>query len=164
MDKTHQIMEEETNMVKLIPINDENRAAVLGLSTREDQPFCATNARSLEQAEEYNAECPGLARPFAIYAEAQLVGFCMFAVDPEAEDEDDRYWLWRFMMDQTQQGKGYGQAALAEIIQYFRDLGADRILLSTEPENECGVHIYHKAGFQETGEMDDGEAVMKLVL
>ena len=88
----------------------------------------------------------------------------MFAVDPEAEDEDDRYWLWRFMMDQTQQGKGYGQAALAEIIQYFRDLGADRILLSTEPENECGVHIYHKAGFRETGEVNDGEAVLKLAL
>ena len=150
--------------ISLIPINDENRDAVLRLSTREDQPFCAPNDYSLQQAEECNEECPGVARPFAIYAEDRLVGFCMFAFDPEDEEADGRYWLWRFMIDKNEPGKGYGQAALAKIIQYFRDQGADRLLLSTEPENECGVHIYHKAGFQETGEIDDGEAVMKLLL
>ena len=150
--------------IELVPISEENREAVLKLSTREDQPFCAPNDVSLEQAEECNAECPGVARPFAIYAEDQLVGFCMFAFDEEEEDPEDRYWLWRFMIDQNEQGKGYGQAALAEIIQYFRVHGADRIFLGTEPENECGVHIYHKAGFVETGDMDDGEAVMKLML
>ena len=42
--------------VKLIPINDDNRDAVLNLATREDQPFCAPNDYSLEQAEECNAE------------------------------------------------------------------------------------------------------------
>ena len=149
--------------INLMPITDENKEAVLNLSTREDQPFCAPNDCSLEQAEECNAECPGVARPFAIYAEDKLVGFCMFAIDAE-EDPEDRYWLWRFMIDQNEQGKGYGQAALAEIIRYFRDHGADRIFLSTEPENECGMHIYHKAGFVETGDIDDGEAVMKLML
>ena len=150
--------------MKLAPISEENREAVLKLSTREDQPFCAPNDVSLEQAEECNAECPGVARPFAIYAEDQLVGFCMFAFDEEEEDPEDRYWLWRFMIDQNEQGKGYGQAALAEIIQYFRAHGADRIFLSTEPENECGVHIYHKAGFVDTGIVDEGEAVMQLML
>ena len=150
--------------MKLVPISEENREAVLKLSTREDQPFCAPNDVSLEQAEECNAECPGVARPFAIYAEDQLVGFCMFAFDEEEEDPEDRYWLWRFMIDQNEQGKGYGQAALAEIIQYFRAHGADRIFLSTEPENECGVHIYHKAGFVDTGIVDEGEAVMQLML
>ena len=150
--------------IKLMPINDDNKEAVLKLSSRADQHFCAPNYRSLEQAEECNAECPGVARPFAIYAEEKLVGFCMFAFNPEEEDPEDRYWLWRFMIDQNEQGKGYGQAALEEIIRYFKENGADRIFLSTEPENECGVHIYHKAGFAETGDIDDGEAVMKLML
>ena len=68
------------------------------------------------------------------------------------------------MIDKTEQGKGYGQAALAEIINYFRDNGADQLWLSTEPENECGVHVYHKAGFKETGDIDDGEAVFALML
>ena len=150
--------------IKLMPITDDNRNDVLRLSTRDDQPFCAPNDYSLQQAEECNAERPGVARPFAIYAEGKPVGFCMFAFDPEDEDEDGRYWLWRFMIDQNEQGKGYGQAALAEIIKYFQENGADRLLLSTEPENECGIHVYHKAGFKETGEIDDGEAVMKRML
>ena len=150
--------------IRLMPINDDNRDAVLSLSVRDDQPFVAPNDVSLRQADEANAEQPGVARPFAIYADEKLVGFCMFAFDPEEEDEDDRYWLWRFMIDKNEQDKGYGQAALREIIQYFRDNGADRLFLSTEPENERGLHIYHKAGFRETGIIEDDEAVMMRML
>ena len=150
--------------IRLMPINDDNRDAVLSLSVREDQPFVAPNDVSLRQADEANAEQPGVARPFAIYADEKLVGFCMFAFDPEEDDEDDRYWLWRFMIDKNEQDKGYGQAALREIIQYFRDNGADRLFLSTEPENERGLHIYHKAGFRETGIIEDDEAVMMRML
>ena len=150
--------------IKLIPINEENREAVLALSVREDQPFVASNKTSLRQADEANAEQPGAARPFAIYADGKPVGFCMFAFDPEAEDEDDRYWLWRFMIDKNEQDKGYGQAALQAIIQYFKDNGADRLYLSTEPENERGLHIYHKAGFRENGIISDDEAVLMRML
>ncbi|MBQ6151850.1 MAG: GNAT family N-acetyltransferase [Mogibacterium sp.] len=146
--------------ISLIPIDETNREAVIALSVCEDQPFVAPNEYSLEQADETNAKHPGVARPFAVYADSRLVGFCMFAFAPEAEDEDDRYWLWRFMIDKSEQGKGYGQAALTEIIKYFRDNGADRLHLSTEPENEAGMHIYHKFGFRETGEIDGGEAEM----
>ncbi len=150
--------------IRLMPINDDNRDAVLSLSVREDQPFVAPNDVSLRQADEANAENPGVARPFAIYADDRLVGFCMFAFDPEEEDEDDRYWLWRFMIDKNEQDKGYGQAALQEIIKYFRDNGADRLFLSTEPENERGLHIYHKADFRETGIIDSDEAVLMRML
>jgi CubicO group peptidase (beta-lactamase class C family)/RimJ/RimL family protein N-acetyltransferase len=137
---------------------------VLSLSVREDQPFVASNKTSLRQADEANAEHPGYARPFAIYTGDKLVGFCMFAFDPEEEDEEDRYWLWRFMIDKDEQGKGYGQAALREIIKYFKDNGADRLYLSTEPENECGLHVYHKAGFRDTGIVSDDEAVLMRML
>ena len=151
-------------IIKLEPINENNRDAVLALSVREDQPFVASNKTSLRQADEANAEQPGVARPFAIYADEKLVGFCMFAFNPEEEDEDDRYWLWRFMIDKNEQGKGYGQAALQEIIKYFKENGADRLFLSTEPENELGLHIYHKAGFRETGIIDGDEAVLMRML
>ena len=148
-------------IIRLEPVNDHNRDAVLALSVREDQPFVASNKTSLRQADEANAEQPGMARPFAIYADEKLVGFCMFAFDPEEEDEDDRYWLWRFMIDRNEQGKGYGQAALQEIIKYFKENGSDRLFLSTGPENERGLHIYHKAGFRETG-MEEPEAAGSL--
>ena len=150
--------------ITLTPIDDANREAVLALSVREDQPFIAPNDRSLAQAAETNAEHPGVALPFAIHAGGLLVGFCMFAFDPEAEDPEDRYWLWRFMIDQNEQGKGFGQAALAEILRYFRENGADRLYLSTKPENEVGLHIYHKFGFRETGVIDGGEAELMQML
>ena len=88
--------------INLIPVDDDNREAVLALSVREDQPFVAPNDVSLRQAEEANAEAPGTARPFAICADGKLVGFCMFAFSPEARDPEDRYWLWRFMIDQNE--------------------------------------------------------------
>ena len=150
--------------LKLVPIDDSNREAVLKLSVREDQPFVAPNDVSLRQADEANAEHPGYARPFAIYADETLVGFCMFAYDPENEDPAERYWLWRFMIDQKYQDRGYGQAALGEIMQYFKNNGADRLYLSTEPENERGLHVYHKAGFRETGVIDSEEAVLMRML
>ena len=150
--------------ITLKPVDDQNRDAVLALSVREDQPFVAPNDVSLRQADEANAEQPGCARPFGIYADDRLVGFCMFAFDPEAEDPDDRYWLWRFMIDKNEQDKGYGQAALKEIIRYFKANGADMLYLSTEPENERGLHIYHKAGFRETGIISDDEAVLMRML
>jgi CubicO group peptidase (beta-lactamase class C family)/RimJ/RimL family protein N-acetyltransferase len=149
--------------ISLRPVDDTNREAVLALSVREDQPFVAPNDYSLKEAEETNEKYPGVARPFGIYADDRLVGFTMFAFAPE-EEPDDRYWLWRFMIDKNEQDKGYGQAALREIIRYFKDNGADRLYLSTEPENERGLHIYHKAGFRETGVIDDDEAVLMRML
>jgi diamine N-acetyltransferase len=150
--------------ITLKPVDETNREEILHLSVFNDQPFIATNKRSLEQAEETNKECPGVAGPFGIYADDRLVGFTMFAFDEEYEDPSDRYWLWRFMIDKNEQGKGYGKAALEEIIKYFRNNGADMILLSTEPENERALHVYHKYGFKETGEMNDDEIVLKLLL
>ena len=151
-------------IIKLEPVSDDNRQAVLALSVREDQPFVAPNDVSLRQADEANTEEPGSARPFGIYADDRLVGFCMFAYTPEEEDPEERYWIWRFMIDKSEQDKGYGQAALQEIIRYFKDNGADRLYLSTEPENEKGLHVYHKAGFRETGAAGDGEAVLMRML
>ena len=150
--------------ITLRTIDDTNREAVLALSVREDQDFVAPNWYSLKEADETNAEHPGVARPFAIFVDDRLVGFCMFSFAPKAKDPAERYWLWRFMIDKSEQDKGYGQAALQEIIKYFRDNGADRLYLSTEPENERGLHIYHKAGFRETGAIEDDEAVLMRML
>ncbi|MBR6185305.1 MAG: GNAT family N-acetyltransferase [Clostridia bacterium] len=150
--------------IRLVPVTDDNKDAILALSVREDQPFVAPNDVSLRQADEANAENPGVARPFGIWADGRLVGFCMFAFAPEEEDPEDRYWLWRFMIDKSEQDKGYGQAALQEIIRYFKKNGADRLYLSTEPENERGLHIYHKAGFRENGIISDEEAVLMRML
>ena len=150
--------------VILKPIDERNREAVLALSVRDDQPFVADNRRSLEQAAAYEQEAPGSVRPFAVFAEGRPVGFAMLVIDPHARDPFDRYSLWRLMIDRHEQNKGYGQAAMAQIIRYFRNRGADRVLLSTVPENKAGLHVFGKFGFAATGEMNEDEAVLSLDL
>ena len=147
--------------ITLREINEENRAVCEALRvTPEQECYIASNAASLRTAEEN----PEVARAFLICADEQAVGFTMFAFDEENDDPDDKYWLWRFMIDQDMQGQGFGKAALKEIIRYFKDRGADVITLSTKETNTAALALYHQAGFAENGEMNDEEIVLKLRL
>ena len=149
--------------IELRTIDDTNKAEVVLLEVSDIQKeYIASNALSLETSlkEEYR----DIARPFAIYADNDLVGFTMFAFDLASNDPNDQYWLWRFMIDERLQGRGYGSAALGQIIEYFRGHGADHILLSTKETNTTALSLYHKYGFSETGEMNDNEIVLRLTI
>ncbi len=147
--------------VELRKIDDGNRARCIALKVAPEQAeYIASNEASLNTA----VENPDVARPFAVYADGQLVGFAMFAFDEANDDPHDKYWLWRFMIDASQQGKGYGNAALREIIRYFKAHGADEITLSTKESNAGALALYHKFGFRENGEENGGEIVLKLYL
>lgn len=148
-------------MITLKAVNAENKSACTSLRVSAEQArFISDNAGSLEEA----AREPEVARPFLILADGKPVGFTMFAFDESNDDPHDRYWLWRFMIDERLQNKGYGGAALKEIINYFRDHNADEITLSTKPDNTVALSLYRKFGFRENGEMNDGEVVLKLRL
>ena len=88
----------------------------------------------------------------------------MFAFDEAYEDPDDRYWLWRLMIGEEHQGKGYGRLAMEAIIRYFRAHGAGHIRLSTKADNAAALALYRSFGFRETGEMNGEEIVLNLVL
>lgn len=146
-------------MVELREINDSNRAECCLLKVSDEQKeYIAPNESSLMEAEE-NKE---VARPFAICIDNKIVGFTMLAFDEEYQDPDDRYWLWRFMIDENCQGRGYGGLALKEIIGYFKSHGANNITLSTKESNQRAIGLYHKFGFRETGQMNEEEAVLRL--
>ena len=146
--------------IELVPVNETNRDDVIRLKVTEAQSeYIATNKRSLEAAGE-NAE---VARPFVIYSDGIAVGFTMFAFEPDYEDPDDRYWLWRFMIDEKYQGCGYGKEALKRIIAYFKENGATNIRLSTKESNVAAIHLYQSFGFTPNGEMNDEETVFELV-
>ncbi|MBO5998539.1 MAG: GNAT family N-acetyltransferase [Lachnospiraceae bacterium] len=147
--------------VSLRNIDDENREECIRLSVRDDQKeYIAANTKSLADA----ADNADVARTFGIYAGSRMVGFAMFAFDENNEDPEDKYWLWRFMIDKDEQGKGYGKAALTGIIRYFREHGADIITLSTKPSNTTALGLYHQAGFCENGLMNGDEIILKLRL
>ena len=144
-------------------IDDTNKDAVELLEVSDSQKqYIASNKSSLETAmkEEYKE----IARPFAIYADEKMIGFTMFAFELTSSDPDDRYWLWRFMIDKKAQGNGYGSVALEKIIDYFKNHGADHILLSTKESNVLALSLYHKYQFAETGEMNDDEIILRLNL
>ncbi len=147
--------------IELRPLTEENLQQCFNLKVASDQTqYIASNEASWSTAKE-NAE---VARPFAIYCDNRMIGFTMFAFDEDYEDPNDRYWLWRLMIDEGLQGQGYGTAALQVIIQYFRDHGANNIRLSTKETNVNALSMYRKAGFRETGELNDGEIVLQLDL
>lgn len=149
--------------LELRTIDDTNKDAVELLEVSDDQKqYIASNRKSLETAQK--EEHREVARPFAIYADGRIVGFTMFAFDLASSDPNDRYWLWRFMIDKRLQGNGYGSAALETIIQYFRSHGANHILLSTKETNTAALFLYRKYQFVETGEMNDDEIVLRLTL
>ena len=149
--------------IELRAIDDANQSAVEALEVFDHQKqFIASNKKSLETAA--NEEYRKIARPFGIYADGRIIGFTMFAFELTSSDPDDRYWLWRFMIDRNFQGKGYGSAALEKIIDYFRSHGADHILLSTKENNASALSLYHKYQFAETGEMNEDEIVLRLSL
>ena len=147
--------------IELKAIDHTNADAVVALEVSDSQKqYIDSNKASLEAA----AENKNVARPFAIYADDKLVGFTMFAFDVDYDDSNDRYWLWRFMIDKNLQGKGYGSLALEKMIEYFKNNGADHIRLSTKDTNTVALSLYHKYQFKETGEMNGEEMVLELKL
>lgn len=147
--------------ITLRKIDQINQAECESLQVSKNQNrYIVSNADSLTEA----AENAGVARPFAIYSGDKMVGFTMFAFDENNEDIGDRYWLWRFMIDASLQGKGYGSAALKEIIRYFNEHGADQITLSTKESNTTALRLYHRYGFKENGDRNEEEIVLKLHL
>ena len=147
--------------IELLDLTEENIKQCFELKVASDQmQYIASNENSWKAAKENEK----VARPFAIYCDGEMVGFTMFAFDEEYENPDDRFWLWRFMIDENLQGKGYGTAALQVVIQYFKEHGASNIRLSTKETNTTALSIYRKAGFRDTGEMNEEEIVLELHL
>ena len=92
-------------MIKLKEIKADNLEDVLKLKVSKNQEnFVSTTAYSLAQAYVYR----GNAYPFAIYADDTLVGFIMFGF----YELRNQYTLWKFLIDEKYQNKGYGKMAL----------------------------------------------------
>jgi diamine N-acetyltransferase len=91
-----------------------------------------------------------------------MVGFMQ--IIPE-EDDPKCLYLWRFMIDQNHQKKGYGKAAMLQLIDMAKARNKyETLKLSVEPENAVAIHLYESFGFKANGVIDDGEAEMVLPL
>ncbi|SMF80228.1 diamine N-acetyltransferase [Paenibacillus uliginis N3/975] len=146
-------------MIDLKLITDENKEECLLLRPQKFQErFVASNANSLKKAEQEPTS-----RPYGIYAENVMVGFALF--DEELYPDDGYFWICRFMIDERYQRKGYGRAALGEILRKMKSHPTcTKIRISHVPDNSVVNHLYKQFGFVETGEEIDGETVLDLMV
>ena len=151
-------------MVSLEPITVDNFEECIRLTLTEPQrEFIASNAYSLCEAYALTNHELYTPMPFAIYHEDRMVGFVMAIYQPQdandPEDDEDVYYLARIMIDQAYQGRGYGKAALQqmiELIQTFPHGAATCIVLSSNPENQPAYSLFKSLGFREMGIIDSG--------
>lgn len=141
--------------VTLRDVDKENFNRCVKLEVREDQKnFVASNVYSIAQSKVEPAYVP-----HAVYDGDEMVGFVMYGYD----EDDGCHCIARVMIDKNQQGKGYGRAAMEEVVRRLRETPDCReVVLSTEPENEVAQKLYESLGFKKTGEVTHGEEVMRL--
>ena len=147
-------------MVTLKEITEENFGTCTELKVAEEQKtFVASNLYSLAQAWLY----PKNARPFAIYDDESMVGFLMIDIDFHWYGDKSTCYLWRLMIDEKHQGKGYGKAAVQLAIQYIGEtVNPDKIKTAFVPGNEIAQKLYRSVGFAPNGDIDGDEVVMEL--
>ncbi|PEL42941.1 GNAT family N-acetyltransferase [Bacillus wiedmannii] len=148
--------------VQLKVVTRENWEAVLKLQVKENQTkFVPAVAVSLAKVyikpDGDNVEYI----PFSIYDGDLMVGFIMHAVVREAAD---MYWINGFIIDQKQQGNGYGKAALQESISLIKNTckACKEIRLTVHKDNVFAKKLYERYGFQPLGHEYDGEQVYRL--
>lgn len=144
-------------VISLREVTKENLNAILTLKVKpEQQQFVASNAVSIAEA---HYEEKAWFR--AIYADETPVGFVMLYEDTVAGE----YYLWRMMIGARYQGQGYGERAMRMLIEFVRNQPeATELLVSYVPVEGNPQPFYSHLGFVDTGEVSNGENVMRLPL
>jgi diamine N-acetyltransferase len=143
--------------VVLKTLGETEREAVVALHVADEQSdFVATNAESLEEADE-NPACV----PLGIFVNDQPVGFAMYTLDAD----DGNWWIYRLMIDERFQKRGCGRAGLRAVVERMAAIpGCDAIYLGVVKENRSAAAFYRQEGFRETGQILGDETVMRLEL
>lgn len=147
-------------MIQFKEITEENFGCIVSMKVSKEQTqYVATNTYSLAQAWLYRDANDVF--PMAVYEDETPVGFILFDVDLEEKS----LVIWRIMITEEHQKKGYGTQAIELAIQLARESKRfEYIILDYAPENRLAEHVYQKLGFQPTGEISNGEIVMRLDL
>jgi diamine N-acetyltransferase len=143
--------------VRLRNIDRSNWEACVRLQVLpEQQGFVASNAYSLAQAAYEPDACP-----MGIYYDGELTGFLMWDFDSEL----NMWGMCRLMVDQKQQGKGIGRAAIEKLLALVTaKIGHIPFYTSAEPENVRAIRLYEQLGFRNTGRLVYDEVLLIIQL
>lgn len=145
--------------VTLRDITGDNYFQVLELKISPEQEaakFVSPVVRSLADAWFYREE--GITYPKAIYAKDDLVGFIMYDLDTE----EQQVFIWRFLIDQRYQGKGYGRQTIETVLAMAKEQAKiTKVVADYVDGNEPMKKILLGLGFEETGfDPDINEHIM----
>ncbi|MFL5679274.1 MAG: GNAT family N-acetyltransferase [Chloroflexota bacterium] len=146
-------------------VTEDDRRAVLALrrGPGQDRYLGSMESHFEDAADEPRAK----PRMWAVYDGAQLVGFTMISDNIEQLDEDlvGPYYLWRLLIDERFQGRGYGAATIDAVVDYLRTRpGADVLYTSCAAGDGSPQRFYLHYGFTLTGESKWGEDILALDL
>ena len=146
-------------MTELRKITEDNYIDAFNLKLAEGQErFVSHQIRSLARAYVYKSQC----QPFGIYANGKMVGYVMVIYDYVVPEYD----IWHMMIDEKEEGRGYGSDALNRVIDYIRSkpLGDSgrialtcKIALTRNKENAVALKLYENKWFTATGNEDEDE-------
>jgi diamine N-acetyltransferase len=143
----------EVTMVELRPITEDNFIDAFNLKLApEQESFVSHPIRSLAQAYVYRDQC----QPFGIYAAEKMIGYVMVIYDYDVPEYD----IWHMMIDQAEQGHGYGSEALDRVMEYImtKPFGnSSRVALTCNKDNPIARKLYENKGFSATGNEDEDE-------
>lgn len=150
----------EESVITLKKITEENfiDAFNLKLDPKQEE-FVSHPIRSLAQAYVYREQC----QPFGIYNDEKMVGYVMVIYDYDVPEYD----IWHMMIDVDSQGKGYGSAALDKVLDYIKikPFGSSgKVTLTCNKNNDHALDMYRRKGFAETGNKDEDEIELSLIL
>lgn len=133
--------------VELRELTADNWRACVDLELEESQRgYLEPNAVSMAETPYH----PWML-PLAIYAGDEMVGFVMYS--DERDPRSPRYWVHRLMIDRRHQGKGYGTAALQEVIRRIAAKpDGDELWIGYDRANQAARDFYARLGFTEQGE------------
>ena len=155
MNKNTHSTVDKNSTVTLREVTKENLWDIFKLEVAPEQSrFVATNEMSIAQAY-FDRE---IAWFRAIYANERPVGFLMLSDNAS----EQKYFLWRLMVDARYQKLGFAKQALELLFDYVRTRpGAKEFLVSYFPGDGGPQGFYEKLGFVPTGEMVGDEVVMR---
>jgi diamine N-acetyltransferase len=146
-------------VISLRPITDANRDAVEALAvTPAQRRFVSGVRESIREAEE---EPDAQALYWAIYDQETPVGFVMIA-DEVGRPEYIAHFLWKLLIDERYQGRGFGTATLDLIVEYFRNRGVGEMWTSVGQGEGSPLTFYERYGFTRTGDLHGDEMLLRL--
>jgi diamine N-acetyltransferase len=148
------------SVVTLREVTDENRGTVLAVRVAPTQKrFVGTVVGALTDAQEIPEGKPWYR---AIYADDQPVGFVMLSwnVTPEPPRIIGPWFLWKLLVDERHQRRGYGREAVSLVADIVRANGAAELLTSCVPGDDGPEPFYRRIGFRPTGELDENAEII----